>query len=78
MHSDFSERDLSVDFKQVFEIYLLEKTIGKVTKKLRQTQKFRYLANVMTKMIVVTSKLLEVISIALELNKQNRTLLFDV
>ena len=32
------------------EIYLLDKKIGKMTKILRENQKFRYSNNVMTKM----------------------------
>ena len=61
MHSDLQERGLSADFEQVFvfkmlevldEIknYLLDTKIGKITKKLREKQKFQYPDNVMTKL----------------------------
>ena len=61
MHLDFWERDLSVYFEQLFvfkmleildeiRIYLLDKKIEKMTKKIRGKQKFRYPDNVMTKM----------------------------
>ena len=33
----------------ISEIYLLDKKIGKITKKIREKQKFRYPENVMTK-----------------------------
>ena len=50
------------------EIYFIDKIIGKMTKKLRDKQKFWYPDNVMTKMMPL-SRLLKMISIALELNK---------
>ena len=38
------------------EIYLLGKKIGKVTKKLREKQKFQHPDNAMTKITYLTSK----------------------
>ena len=59
------------------EIYLFDKKIGKMTKKLREKQKFRYPTNDYND-VMVTSKFLEINLIALKLNKQNPTLLFNI
>ena len=55
------------------EIYLLDKKIRKMTKKIREKQKFPYSNNVMTKMASLWHQ-----TIILELNKYNPTLPFHI
>ena len=55
------------------EIYLLNKKIGKMTKKIREKQKFWYPDNVMTKMASLWHQ-----TIILEFNKYNPTLPFHI
>ena len=55
------------------DIYLLDKKIRKMTKKIREKQKFRYSNNVMTNMASLWHQ-----TIILELNKYNPTLPFHI
>ena len=55
------------------EIYLLDKETGKMTKKEREKQKFRYPNNVMAKMASLWYH-----PIILELNEYNSTLPFHI
>ena len=60
------------------EIYLLGKKIGKLTQRIERKTKIPVSWQRVQNDVVVTSKFFEMMSIILEFNKQNHTLLFNI